>query len=304
MTSTIGRALLAVTDRAPVRKLLTDTAAGRRLSHRFVAGESLDQAADVAARLNREGRQVSLDHLGEHVSDRTEALAAKDDYLACLDRISADGLDANISIKLTQLGLGFDDGLATDSLRELAKRAAATGTTVTVDMEESRYTEATIVAYEAVQSELGNLGIAVQAYLYRSRADLDRLIPLGGHIRLCKGAYAEPPDVAYQRKEDVDAAFDRLLRVLMASPQVRPAIATHDDDRIALAIALAAEREEPWEFQMLYGVRRDLQERLIRENHHLRVYVPYGSAWYPYLTRRLAERPANLVFFLRATVGR
>ncbi len=304
MSSAVGRALLAVTDRAPVRKLLTDTGAGRRLSHRFVAGETLDQAAAVAARLNREGRLVSLDHLGEHVSDRAEALAAKDDYLSCLDRIAAEGLDANISVKLTQLGLGLDDGLATDSLRELAKRAAATDTTVTVDMEESRYTEATIVAYETVQSELGNLGIAVQAYLHRSRADLDRLIPLGGHIRLCKGAYAESPDVAYQRREDVDAAFDRLLRVLMASPQVRPAIATHDDDRIALAIELAAEREEPWEFQMLYGVRRDLQDRLVRRDHHLRVYVPYGSAWYPYLTRRLAERPANLVFFLRAAVGR
>ncbi|HHC08401.1 MAG TPA: proline dehydrogenase [Actinobacteria bacterium] len=304
MSDLFRRAVLTVTHRGPVRRLITGTAAGRRLSHRFVAGDDLADAETVARRLNAEGFRVSLDHLGEHVADRKEALRARDDYLACLERIAAAGLDANISVKLTHLGLDFDRAFAADALVELAAKAKEVGTTVTVDMEESRYTEATIELYAGAQAELGNLGIALQAYLHRTADDLVRLLPLGGHIRLCKGAYAEPPEVAFQRREDVDANFDHLLRILMAAPDVVPAIATHDDARIRLALRLAADRVGPWEFQMLYGVRRDLQRRLVAEGHALRVYVPYGSAWYPYLTRRLAERPANLLFFGRAVVGR
>ncbi len=300
----VGRSVLAVTNRPTVRKLFSESAVGRRLSLRFVAGETIDDAAAAVQVLNEMGAQVSLDHLGEHVADVTAAVAARDDYLDCLDRIHADGLDANIAVKLTQLGLGLDDDLAVESLGALASRAADAGTTVTVDMEESELVERTVTAFETVQARHGNVGIAVQSYLYRTPADLDRIVARGGHVRLCKGAYAEPPEVAYQQTGQVDAAFDALTRRLMATPAIKPAIATHDNDRIDLAKQLAGSRTGPWEFQMLYGVRRNLQRSLLDEGYPVRIYVPYGTAWYPYLTRRMAERPANVAFFLRAAVGR
>jgi proline dehydrogenase len=300
----VGRSLLAVTNRSTVRKLFAESSTGRRLSLRFVAGETLDEAAAATRELNAAGVQVSLDHLGEHVVDTYAAAQARDDYLQCLDRVHADRLDANISVKLTQLGLGLDDDLAVASLRALAARAAEGGATVTVDMEESELVEKTVSAFEVVQTEYGNLGIAVQSYLYRTPADLDRIVVRGGHVRLCKGAYAEPAAVAHQDPDRVDAAFDALTKRLMTAPGVAPAIATHDTDRIELAKLLSEGRTEPWEFQMLYGVRTNLQRSLIEDGFPLRVYVPYGTAWYPYLTRRMAERPANLAFFLRAAVGR
>lgn len=304
MAGLLGRAILAVTERKPVRRTISNTRPGKAVARRFVAGETLDEAMAVAAEVVAAGCEVSLDHLGEHVSDRAEAERSRDDYLACLDRIGESGLPANISVKLTQLGMGLDDALAAKSLDQLATRAAAIGTTVTVDMEESEYTETTIALYEQAQRTHGNLGIAVQAYMHRTKADLDRLIPLGGHIRLCKGAYAEPAEVAVQSHHEVDARFDSLLALLMNSPATKPAIATHDDVRIDLAKALIGRREAPYEFQMLYGVRGPMQRELVAANYPLRIYVPYGAAWYPYLTRRLAERPANVLFFLRALVGR
>ena len=300
----VGRSLLAVTNRSFVRRLFAESPTGRRLSLRFVTGETLDEAAATVRKLNEAGAQVSLDHLGEHVADPDAVAEARDDYLRCLDRIRDDHLDANISVKLTQLGLGLDDDLAVDSLRALAARAAEGGATVTVDMEESELVEKTVTAFEVVQSEYGNLGIAVQSYLYRTPADLDRIVVRGGHVRLCKGAYAEPARVAHQDPDRVDAEFDALTRRLMATPGIAPAIATHDRDRIELAKRLGEGRSEPWEFQMLYGVRTSLQRSLLEDGYPLRVYVPYGTAWYPYLTRRMAERPANLAFFLRAAVGR
>lgn len=302
--SVIGRTVLAITERERVKALVTEGRAGAALSKRFVAGETLDEAVAVAARLNDEGASVSLDYLGEHITkpeDAEQPLAA---YGEALARISSEGLDANISIKLTQLGLELDRDLAAASLRRLAAAAAEAGTTITVDMEESALTEATIEVYEGVQAEHGNLGIALQAYLFRTSSDLIRLMPLGGLIRLCKGAYAEPPEVAHQRGGDVNAAFDDLMVTLMENTASVPAIATHDGDRVALARYLGTRRTAPWEFQMLYGVRRELQTELIGAGYPLRVYVPYGDAWYPYLTRRLAERPQNLAFFLRAAVGR
>lgn len=300
----LGRAVLAVTDRGPVRRLFSHSGPGRTLALRFVAGETLDEAIEVARRLNGRGAIVSMDHLGEHVTDPGLAHQARDDYLACLDRIGAEGLDANISVKLTQLGLGLDDGLAAASLAALAQRALDIGTSVSIDMEESRHTQATIDIYSALQPQYGNLGIAVQSYLRRTERDLARLMALGGHIRLCKGAYQEPADLAFTRQADVDAAYDRALQALMAVDGVMPAIATHDRDRIALAERLAPTRRGYFEFQMLYGVRRPLQDELLDAGYPLRIYVPYGSAWYPYLTRRLAERPANMAFFLRAALGR
>jgi len=288
MAGIVGRAVLALTEFGPFRSTFTKTRPGRSVARRFVAGETLDEAMDVAAALAEAGCEVSLDHLGEHVEERSEAIRARDDYMACLDRIGESGLPANISVKLTQLGMGLDDELAAQSLSELAVRAAEVGTTVTVDMEESVLTESTIVIYEKAQRRHGNLGIAVQSYLRRTKADLDRLIPLGGHIRLCKGAYAEPEAVAFQSGEEVNASFDSLLALLMR----------------ARAKELIPQRTAPYEFQLLYGVRGALQRELVAAGYPLRIYVPYGVAWYPYLTRRMAERPANLLFFLRAVVGR
>lgn len=296
----LGKAMLAVTNRRPVRRAITGTRPGRAVATRFVAGETLDQAVAVARELNGGGASVSLDHLGEHVSDLAQAREARDDYLACLTRIGASGIDANISVKLTQLGMGRDDAFAAAALDALATHAAAVETTVTVDMEESAHTQTTIDLYAAAQRRHGNLGIAVQAYLRRTRDDLDRLIPLGGHIRLCKGAYAEPEGIAFQSRGEVDANFDRLLHLLMGAPEVEPAIASHDAARLELARRLAADRSEPYEYQMLYGIRSGLQNQMLAGGDPLRIYVPYGVAWYPYLTRRMAERPANLMFFLRA----
>jgi proline dehydrogenase len=302
--SLLGRIVLAVTRWGWVRRLFTGHSWGRRVAMRFVAGETLDDAVAATRVLNAAGFSVSLDHLGEHVSDRRLAELARDDYLACIDRIADEGLEANISVKLTQLGMGLDDGLAERSLRALAERAAAAGCTVTVDMEESAYTALTIDLYERTQREYGNLGIAIQAYLHRTADDLERLGPLGGHVRLCKGAYDEPDEVALRSRGAVDEAFDRLLPALMGLEETRPAIATHDEDRVAAAVALAPRRTSPFEFQMLYGVRQSLQRSLLADGHEVRIYVPYGEHWYPYLTRRIAERPANVWFFVRALLGR
>jgi len=300
----IGKTVLAVTGLDAFQRRITRGRAGRALSLRFVAGETLGEAVAVARALNDDGALVSLDHLGEHVTDTAKAQRARDDYLAAIERIHHEGLIANISVKLTQLGLGIDRDLAAASLGALASRARDTGTTVTVDMEESSTVSDTIAIYREAQSDYGNVGVAVQSYLYRTPQDVEDLLPLGGHIRLCKGAYAEPPEVAHQKRFEIDDAFDSLLRTLMASSSAIPAAATHDEQRVALARYLARSRSEPWEFQMLYGVRETLQRELIDAGYRLRIYVPYGDAWYPYLTRRLAERPANLTFFARALVGR
>lgn len=283
---------------------MTGTRPGKSLASRFVAGDTLDEAVPVAAGLNSDGFEVSLDLLGEEVHDTQSALAATDEYLECLDRIDSDELDANISIKPTQLGLAIDEGLAAEAIERLATRAAEVGTTVTIDMEDSQYTEPTVRLYEKAQAEHGNLGIALQSYLHRTPDDLSRLLPLAGHIRLCKGAYVEPPEIAHTAKSDVDAAYVTQLEELMTAEHTVPAIATHDLSLVNRARALAADRVGPFEFQMLYGVRTDLQRELIEEGFPLRVYLPFGSQWYPYLTRRLAERPSNALFFARAALGR
>lgn len=302
--SFFSRIVLGSTQAGPVRRVITGTRPGRALARRFVAGDTLDEAVDVTRELNLSGFTVSLDLLGEEVSDRATAERATDEYLSCLDRVRADGLDANISIKPTQLGLAIDEGLALENIRRLAAAASPVGTTVTVDMEDSRYTDATVRMYEKAQAEYGNLGIALQSCMRRTPSDLDRLIHLGGHIRLCKGAYVEPEEVAFQSKRDVDAAFESQLARLMSSPGTKPAIASHDTRLIDRTRELAAGRTGPFEFQMLYGVRPELQRELVAGGFPLRVYLPFGSEWYPYLTRRLAESPANLWFFARAVIGR
>lgn len=299
--SAFSRTLVTVADTAAVRHLVTRTRAGKSLVRRFVAGETLDEAVTVARELNSRGLSVSLDLLGEEVFEAEAVEAAVKGYEQCLERITKEGLDGNISIKLTQLGLAFDQDLARDGLERLAASANRLGLTVTIDMEDSRYTESTISLFERAQPRHGNLGLALQAYLLRTPDDLKRVALVGGHVRLCKGAYLEPPEVAFQSPDDVDAAFARLLEALMIETRVRPAIATHDPRLIALAKLLAAGE---FEYQMLYGVRPSMQGELVSEGYEMRVYVPYGVAWYPYLVRRLAERPANLGFFLRALLTR
>jgi len=283
--------------------MVTGTRPGRALADRFVAGNTLDEAVAVTRRLNEEGFLVSLDLLGEEVRDQDSALAATEEYLECLERIGSDGLEANISVKPTQLGLAIDESLAMTAIDRLGEMAALRATTVTIDMEDSRYTEATIRLFEKGQASHGNLGIAIQSCMRRTPSDLSRIVPLGGHIRLCKGAYVESPGVALTAKSDVDTAYATQLRLLMAATTTKPALATHDGDLVALARRLAKERVGEFEFQMLYGVRPDLQRQLIAEGFPLRVYLPFGSQWYPYLTRRLAERPANAMLFVRALFG-
>lgn len=302
--SLFSRAVLSATRLPIVNRTVTGTTPGRAVADRFVAGDDLDEAATVAGRLNAEGLTVSLDLLGEEVHDLVSAESARDAYLDSIDRISAAGIDGNISIKLTQLGLALDRILAESSVDALAERAAAAGTTVTIDMEASEFTEATVDIYAAAQERHGNLGVCLQAYLRRTPGDLERLAPLGGHIRLCKGAYVEPASIAFTSRAEVDAAFARLLEPLMSDERVKPAIATHDDGLISLAIKHAETRSMPWEMQMLFGVRTRLQTDLVARGVPLRIYVPFGSEWYAYLTRRLAERPANLTFFARALLGR
>lgn len=295
---------MAVTSARPIEKMITGTRPGRSLARRFVAGDTLAEAAEVARRLNDEGFLVSLDLLGEEVSDEASARAAIAEYVESLDRIASDGLEANVSIKPTQLGLSIDESLAFEAVELLGQKAAEVGTTVTIDMEDSRYTEATIRLFEKGQGSHGNYGIAIQSYLRRTPADLDRLVPLGGHIRLCKGAYVEDEGVALRSKSQIDEAYAEQLRVLMAAESTKPAIATHDGELLDLARQLASQRSRPFEFQMLYGVRTDVQRQLVDEGHPLRIYLPFGSQWYPYLTRRLAERPSNAWFFTRALVGK
>lgn len=294
---------MAVANSAPVEKVFTSTRPGRAVAERFVAGDTLDSAVEVARRLNDEGFTVSLDLLGEEVYDRPSVGAAVDEYVECLSRIDSEELDANISIKPSQIGLAIDETLADAAISRLGVCAAEIGTTVTLDMEDSRYTEATVRLFEQGQSETGNFGVALQAYMRRTPKDLERLIPLGGHIRLCKGAYVESEDVAITSKSGVDAAYARQLRTLMDAGSTTPAVATHDTNLLDLARDLAEERDEPFEFQMLYGVRSDLQRGLVDAGFPVRVYVPFGSRWYPYLTRRLAERPSNAWFFAKALLS-
>ncbi len=304
MKGFIVRVVLAVTRWRWVRWIFTQTRIGRRVSLRFVAGESLADAIQVAVSANEAGMPVSLNLLGENVGDEESARASFDSYVAAIARLRENEVDGNISVKLTQLGLGFDDELCEELLGDLARHASAAETTLTIDMEESSLTDATLDIYERAQQAHGNLGVALQAYLRRTPQDLARIAPLGGHIRLCKGAYDEPESIAFRSRQDVNDAYDALARALLSDEDLMPALATHDDGRVAAAMTSVDGRTAPYEFQMLYGIRVSLQEQLVGDGVPVRSYIPYGEAWYPYLTRRMAERPANLWFFVRALFGR
>jgi len=280
---------------------------GRRLASRFVAGLTVEDAMAVCRRVNSEGIAVSLDSLGESVADESEARAAADVYHRVLDAIAAGKLDANVSLKLTQMGMDIRPELAEAITAEVVEHAARVGSFVRIDMESSDYTEATIAMTERLHARFpGTVGTVLQAYLYRTEQDTERLLGQGIRIRLCKGAYKERAEVAFARKADVDANYVRLMK-RTATSGVFCGIATHDEKIVDEMLRFVREKEiarTAFEFQMLYGVRRDLQQRLAKDGYRVRVYVPFGNAWYPYFMRRLAERPANLVFLLKNMLRR
>ena len=273
----------------------------QRLSTRFVAGETFDQALAVARRLNAEGITVTLDHLGESVSTLAEAAEARDVYLRTLDAIHSNGIQGNVSLKLTQFGLDLSYEQCLANVDQLVRRAAGIGSFVRVDMESSGYTDRTLDLVHTLHARLGAVGVVMQSCLHRSEADIEKLCAAKIRVRLCKGAYLEPDTVAFARKADVDRSYLELTRYLLQKG-VYPAIATHDETVIRRTCKFVGDRQIPrngFEFQMLYGIRRDLQRRLVAEGYRLRLYVPFGKAWYPYYMRRLAERPANMFFMLR-----
>ncbi|MGC0772373.1 MAG: proline dehydrogenase family protein [Candidatus Acidiferrum sp.] len=295
------------------KRSVTDRIARRGMRHgfalRFVAGESLDEALAASQQLCSQGRNVSLNHLGENVSTEAAAREVCSGYIRMIEELHAKNLSGNISIKLTQLGLDIDKELCRSMAREIAARAAALGRTIEMDMEGSAYTDATLDIFESVQRELGNCGLAVQAYLFRTEKDLQRLAPIKPKIRLVKGAYREPKKIAFQKKSDVDANYKKLTTFLLEGAvqgAFLPAIASHDWAMVAHAQAEAARlklEKNCYEFQMIYGIRRDLQDQVRSAGDTLQVYVPFGTDWCPYFMRRLSERPANCWFVLRSLIA-
>lgn len=278
-------------------------------ARRFVAGETLEEALTASQELCSQGRHVSLNHLGENVTSEAAAREVRAGYIRMVEELHAKNLTGNISIKLTQLGLDIDKDLCRSMVREIAARAAALGRSIEMDMEGSAYTDVTLDIFESVQRELGNCGLAVQAYLFRTEQDLQRLAPIKPKIRLVKGAYREPAKIAFQKKTDVDANFQKLTTLLLEGAlegHFLPAIASHDPNMVTHAQAEAARlklEKSRYEFQMIYGIRRDLQEQVHSAGDTLQVYVPFGTDWCPYFMRRLSERPANCWFVLRSLMA-
>ena len=293
--------LLFLSRQKQLRQWMETSQTARRLATRFVAGETLDQALAVARKLNGEGITVTLDHLGESVNSLDEAAAACDVYLRTLDAIQLGGVHGNVSLKLSQFGIDLSEAECRSNVERLVGRAAECGNFVRVDMESSEYTDRTLALVRDLHAKHGSVGTVIQAYLYRSKADIEELCQRGIRIRLCKGAYLEPAAVAFPKKTDVDANYIDLMKLLL-DRGTYPAIATHDEKMIEATRAYVAEKKiarDRFEFQMLYGIRRDLQRKLIGEGYRVRLYVPFGEAWYPYYMRRMAERPANVLFILR-----
>jgi len=277
------------------------SAIARRLAARFVAGDTLADALEAGCRINREGISLTLDHLGENVTSLAEAEASRDVYLRALDELSGHGINGNVSLKLSQFGIDISEQACRANVGQVVRRAKELGNFARVDMESSEYTERTLQLVTDLHAQYASVGTVIQAYLYRSEKDIEMLCRQGIRVRLCKGAYLEPPEVAFQAKADLDRNFVHLMRTLLTEGTY-PAIATHDEKIIDEAKSFVRARKiarDSFEFQMLYGIRRDLQRRLVSEGYRLRLYVPFGKAWYPYFMRRLAERPANVVFLAR-----
>ncbi|UCD98784.1 MAG: proline dehydrogenase family protein [Chloroflexota bacterium] len=309
--------LLYLSQAGWARNIITGWSVSRRAAARFIAGEKLDDAIKVVNTLNRIGINATLDHLGEHTSTLEKSRQATEEIIATLRRIDQEKVRSNVSIKLTQIGLALDETVCEENLDAILHAAVELGNFVRIDMEDSHWVPATISLFSSMQGRFGgeHVGLVIQSYLYRSLEDVQKLLQTGSRIRICKGAYDEPEQVAFPKKQDVDENFDRIVKelfsgsVLHGTPPISengkippiPAIATHDEHRINHAIQFAEEAKLPkraLEFQMLHGIRRDLQEGLAERGYPVRVYVPFGTEWYPFYIRRLAERPANLWFFI------
>jgi proline dehydrogenase len=300
------RLLLVLSESERLRLWLSRSKLSRRAARRFVAGEILSEAIEATRVLNAQGIEATLDHLGENTRSPAEARSAADEYLGILDAINKNHLRSHASLKLTQMGLDVDEGLCYEHVARIVERARDYGNFVRIDMESSAYTDRTLALYERLR-DAGHqqVGLVIQAYLRRSEADIKRLMARGVSVRLCKGAYAEPPALAFASKHEVNENYRRLLSLLLSKEALtqgtRTAIATHDETLIAWARRWVDEHaipREAFEFQMLYGIRRDLQQELTQAGYRVRVYVSYGQHWYPYFMRRLAERPANIFFLL------
>ncbi len=303
----LRRLLLYLSGAGWARRMVTGFPLAWRVASRFVAGETLDDAIRASRTLSAAGISTAVDFLGESVHDPAESEAARDQILLLLDRIEQENLDAYVSVKLSQLGVNLSEEIAVANLRVILARAKLRGLKVRIDMEDSPLLETTLRIYRQLRDIEGfeNVGVVIQAYLYRSEADVQQLAMEGAWVRLVKGAYLEPPDIAFPVKADTDANFVRLAQLMLSRENctqgARTAIATHDAQMVQATIDFARANEIPnscYEFQMLYGIRRELQESLVAQGYNVRVYVPYGTAWYPYFMRRLAERPANLWFFI------
>src|SRR3984957_18323898 len=298
--------LLRLSENKRLAPFIINNGVSRRVARRFVAGETLDDAVAAAAEVNRAFRLASLDLLGENVSDEAGARAAADGYRAMFDRIAHERLDANVSLKLTQLGLDLSESLCQELLEGIVEHASGLGNFVRIDMEGSAYTQRTVEITKRVRAEYSAVGTVMQAYLYRAEQDVKDLLAAGCRMRLCKGAYKEPPDVAFPKKADVDANYVKLMKLLLPSG-IYHGIATHDPAMIQATKDFARDQSiasDKFEFQMLYGIRTDLQDPLVREGFLVRVYIPFGTDWFPYFMRRVAERPANVPFFLRSLLPR
>jgi proline dehydrogenase len=296
----LRKTLLYLSNQQRVFTFMRRNRLARRMASRFVAGETIEEAMGAVRALNARGITASLDLLGESVHREEEARATAQAYLDILDRIQANKLDANVSLKLTAMGLDVSEELCVANMQMVLERAQQYDSFVRLDMESSQYTDRTLHLFEhrLYPAYPKNVGIVLQSYLRRTAADVEFANRLGCRVRICKGAYQEPPTVAFPDKRDVDESYVRCMHSLMSEGNY-PGIATHDERIIAEAKRFAAEQgiaSHRYEFQMLYGVRRDLQEQLVREGYRMRVYVPFGTQWYPYLMRRLAERPANVAF--------
>jgi len=299
-------ALISLSESRALRGIAERSAIGQRVSGRFVAGTKLEDAIRVTKTLNDAGLSVSVDNLGENVTTADEARRSAALYRELLAQISARGMNANVSVKLTHMGLDVDPELAYENVSSLVAQAASMQPKnfVRVDMESSAYTQRTLDVVRALHQKPGNRGCVggvIQSYMRRSEADVTDLLSQGIRIRLCKGAYKEPAEVAFQKKSEVDASYVRLMKMLLKSG-IYHGLATHDENMIREAQGFAIRENiarDAFEFQMLYGIRRDLQQSLVRQGWRMRVYVPFGAEWYPYLMRRLAERPANAVFVAR-----
>jgi proline dehydrogenase len=300
---------IALSESRRLRSFAERSAIGRRVSQRFVAGMTVEDALEATARTNALDMSVSVDNLGENVTNIEEARESEKLYHELIDALVSRKLDANVSLKLTHMGLDVDEGVSRKIVSELVSHAVRSNNFVRIDMEGSPYTQKTLDIVRELHRQpghAGHVGAVIQSYLKRSRADVEALCAEGIRIRLCKGAYKEPADIAYQDKAEVDSNFVELTKVMLRSG-VFHGIATHDPKMIEATIAFAKnEKIAPgsFEFQMLYGVRRDLQEQLVKDGWGMRVYIPFGTEWYPYLMRRLAERPANVIFIAKNMLRR